>query len=177
MVQFKLSPEYESKIYLFTLVVFGFSMLLTFTTSMSRMQSVFVGKDYELLASLPIRKRDIILSKIFTLYLVELFYSLLLLVPNGILAFIMTLDFKFLLVIVLAFVSPAYSMLVALLVTALINTLIRNKKVRDIISGFSILLFFIAIIALSISGHKLIFFTEIIYDIIKNINISLNKYM
>lgn len=151
MVQFKLSPEYESKIYLFTLVVFGFSMLLTFTTSMSRMQSVFVGKDYELLASLPIRKRDIILSKIFTLYLVELFYSLLLLVPNGILASVMTLDFKFLLVIVLAFVSPAYSMLVALLVTALINTLIRNKKVRDIISGFSILLFFIAIIVLSIS--------------------------
>ena len=72
-----------------------------------------------------------------------------------------------------------------------INSLKSEIKIKDISNAFDLLLInnktintidiikysILNIIALSISGHKLIFFTEIIYDIIKNINISLNKYM
>ena len=52
--------------------------------------------------------------------------------------------------------------------------LINNKEITTVdIIKYSIL----NIVALSLSGHKLIFFTEYIYDLIKNINISLNKYI
>ena len=52
--------------------------------------------------------------------------------------------------------------------------LINNKIITttDIIKS-SIL----NIVSLSTSGHKLMFFTECIYDLIKNVNISLNKYV
>ena len=52
--------------------------------------------------------------------------------------------------------------------------LINNKLITSIdIIKASIL----NIVALSLSGHKLLFFTECIYDLIKNINISLNKFV
>ena len=52
--------------------------------------------------------------------------------------------------------------------------LINNKAINNIdIIKYCIL----DIVALSLSGHKLIFFTECIYDLIKDINISLNKYI
>ena len=52
--------------------------------------------------------------------------------------------------------------------------LINNKEITTVdIIKYSIL----NIVALSLSGHKLIFFTEYIYDLIKNVNISLNKYI
>lgn len=118
----------------FTLLAFGVAMMLTFSTSLAKMQTVFVGRDYELLSSLPIRKRDIVLSKIFSLYLVELVYSLIIFIPNSIITTILSKDLTYLLVILLSFVSPAYAMLLSLLMVSLINLLIKNKKVRDIIS-------------------------------------------
>ena len=52
--------------------------------------------------------------------------------------------------------------------------LINNKLITSIdIIKASIL----NIVALSLSGHKLLFFTECVYDLIKNINISLNKFI
>ena len=52
--------------------------------------------------------------------------------------------------------------------------LINNKEITTVdIIKYSIL----QIVVLSLSGHKLIFFTECIYDLIKDINISLNKYI
>ena len=52
--------------------------------------------------------------------------------------------------------------------------LINNKEITTVdIIKYSIL----NIVALSLSAHKLIFFTEYIYDLIKNVNISLNKYI
>ena len=72
-----------------------------------------------------------------------------------------------------------------------INSLKTEIKVKDISNAFDLFLInnkviniidiikysILNILALSISGHKLIFFTESIYGLIKNINISLNKYM
>ena len=52
--------------------------------------------------------------------------------------------------------------------------LINNKLITSIDIIKSAIL---NIVALSLSGHKLLFFTEYIYDLIKNINISLNKFV
>ena len=52
--------------------------------------------------------------------------------------------------------------------------LINNKEITSVdIIKYSIL----QIVVLSLSAHKLVFFTECIYDLIKDINISLNKYI
>ena len=139
------------KIYSLSLVFFGATTFVTFTSSISKMQTIFLGSDYDILTSLPIKKRDIVLSKIFNLYIVELAISLVVLVPNGIVNTIISSNPLFLVIIPLAFVAPAFPMLVALLVTSLIELLIKNQKVKTIIStvftfGFFIVLFAFAFI-------------------------------
>ena len=74
------------------------------------------------------------------------------------------------------------------------NTITNIKsvvKVKDISNNFDLFLInnkvlnptdiikasILNIVALSLSGHKLLFFTECIYDLIKDINISLNKFI
>ena len=74
------------------------------------------------------------------------------------------------------------------------NTITNIKseiKIKDISNNFDLFLInnklmtsidiikasILNIVALSLSGHKLLFFTECIYDLIKNINISLNKFI
>ena len=52
--------------------------------------------------------------------------------------------------------------------------LINNKLITSIDIIKSAIL---NIVTLSLSGHKLLFFTECVYDLIKNINISLNKFI
>ena len=72
-----------------------------------------------------------------------------------------------------------------------ISTLQSEIKIKDISNIFDLMLInnkvlsnidiissaILNIVAISTSGHKLIYFTECIYDLIKNINISLNKYI
>lgn len=147
------------KIYSLSLVFFGATTFVTFTSSISKMQTIFLGSDYDILTSLPIKKRDIVLSKIFNLYIVELAISLVVLVPNGIVNTIISANPLFLVIIPLAFVAPAFPMLVALLVTSLIELLIKNQKVKTIIStvftfGFFVVLFAFAFIYGFSSGNN-----------------------
>ena len=107
-------------IYTLSLLFFGATTFVTFTSSISKMQTIFLGSDYDILTSLPIKKKDIVLSKIFNLYIVELIIALVILVPNGIVSTIMTTNPLYLIIIPLAFVAPAFPMLVALFITALI---------------------------------------------------------
>ncbi len=51
-----------------TLFMGGFASILTFSTSMFKVKSIYVGKDYEILRSMPIKKSTIIAAKIINLY-------------------------------------------------------------------------------------------------------------
>lgn len=113
---------------------FVLATFMVFTSTISKMQSIFVGNDYDILASLPITKKDIVLSKIFNLYIIELLVCLIMIVPNSIILTILSGNLLFLLLLPLAFVAPAFPMLVALFITAIIELLIKNKKVKTIIS-------------------------------------------
>jgi len=139
------------QLYTLSLLFFGATTFVTFTSSISKMQTIFLGSDYDILASLPIKKRDIVLSKIFNLYIVELLIALVVLVPNGIITTIFTKNLFFLVIIPLAFVAPAFPMLVALLVTALLELLIKNQKIKTIISTVAAFSFFVAIFVFSFS--------------------------
>ena len=135
----------QDKIYTLTLLFFGATTFVTFTSSISKMQTIFLGSDYDILTSLPIKKRDIVLSKIFNLYIVELIIALVVLVPNSIVNTFMTFNFIYLLIIPLAFIAPAFSMLVALFVTALLELLIKNQKVKTVIATAATMIMLVAV--------------------------------
>ena len=63
----------ESLVYS-TILMAGLTSLLTFSTSVFKVKSIFIGKDYEMLSAMPISKNAIIASKIINLYLLELLY-------------------------------------------------------------------------------------------------------
>ncbi len=135
------------KIYTLSLTFFAAATFMTFTSSLSKMQTIFVSSDYDILSALPIKKRDIVLSKVFNLYVIELLISLVLLLPNSIVNCCFSGNFIYLLLIPLAFVAPAFPMLIALLLVALIELLIKSQKIKTIISALGTISIFIVIFA------------------------------
>lgn len=121
-------------LYTLSMVFFIASTFVVFSSAISRMQSIFLGNDYELLAAMPIRQRDIVAAKCFNLYLSELAVCLVTLLPNAVVNFCITLDYRYFVLIPLAFITPAFPMLVSLIIVALIELLIKNPKVKNIIS-------------------------------------------
>lgn len=59
------------------------TMMLLFM-SVVRTKGIFVSKDYEMLMSMPIKKREIVTERILLVYIVELAYSLPLMLPCGV---------------------------------------------------------------------------------------------
>ena len=70
-------------------VMSGFASLLALTTTIPKVKSsLFGGNDYDMLAAMPIPKKEILFVKFFSLYLVELFYTVIIILPAGIICFI-----------------------------------------------------------------------------------------
>ena len=69
-------------------VMAGFASLLALTTTIPKVKTtLFGGNDYDMLASMPIPKREILFVKFFSLYLVEFFYTVIILLPEGVVCF------------------------------------------------------------------------------------------
>ena len=64
--------EFDINLINSTVIMGVVATMMTLFTSIFKVKSIFVGKDYDLLRSMPIKKTDIVLSKIINLYLVEL---------------------------------------------------------------------------------------------------------
>ena len=139
------AAEQKENIFNLSVTFFALSTFMVFTSSISKMQSIFLGNDYDILSSLPIKKRDIVLSKIFNLYVIELLICLILIIPNSIINTVITGNLYYLVLLPLAFVAPAFPMLVALLITALMELLIKNQKAKTIISTAFTLILLVAI--------------------------------
>ena len=100
----------------------SFASLMTFVSSVNQSRSIYIGEDYDLLASLPLKRSHIIASKIFNLYLVELLFSFIFLIPNGIVVVILSgnvglMFISFLLAIIIPIVPIAMAALLSLLIT------------------------------------------------------------
>ena len=113
----------------------GVAALLTFMTTMSQARSIYIGDDYDLLTTLPIRKRDIVISKISTMYGMELLFSMIIMVPHAIVHLIMGSDISlFLISILLAFTLPIVPIAVAVLLSLLVTMATAKFKFGNIIS-------------------------------------------
>ena len=96
--------------------------LLIFMTSLSQSRSIYIGEDYDMLSALPFKKRTIVASKIITLYITEVSFSLLIMIPHGIFMFayannLTAFLFSLLLSVTIPIVPIAISVIISLLIT------------------------------------------------------------
>lgn len=93
----------------------GFSSMLALTTSILKVKNtLFGGNDYDMLAALPIAKRTIISVKFFSLYLIELLYSFILIVPATCIVLIFGCNPLILIdAVLLFFLSPVLPLMLA----------------------------------------------------------------
>lgn len=148
----------DTGIYISTTIYFAaICGFLNLSTAIMSMKNVYAGKDYELLKSMPLKKRDIVASKIVSLYLVEVFYAFAFLVPNGIVNSIFSGNaLYFLYAFIMIFFVPALPIFLASLVTFLLSAVADRFRFGNIISIILYLGLFavIFIASYSIGGTK-----------------------
>lgn len=133
-----------------TLIMGGFASVLTFSTSVFKCKSIFVGKDYEILRSMPIKKTTIIAAKIINLYIIELIYAAIIMLPNMIINFVFSMDFTYLVFgLLITLLIPALPMVLACLFSLFITLVADRYKFGNVINFILYTILFAAIIFFS----------------------------
>lgn len=129
----------------------GFASLLALTTTIPKVKTtLFGGNDYDMLAAMPIPKREILFVKFFSLYLVELFYSLIILLPAGVVCFIFDSNITHLLnTILMILLVPVFPLLLACLIGTFISVIADRYKFGNFISIFFYIIFVVLLMGSS----------------------------
>ena len=128
----------------------GVASTFVFMTSLSQARSIYIGDDYDLLCSLPIKKRDIVASKILTLYIIELGFSCLVMIPHGIVMIILAHNIScFLIALLLAFTLPMVPIAFALLLSLFVTMATARFKSANLVF---VVLYTLMVVALSMTG-------------------------
>lgn len=136
-------------IYLLALLFTITSMYILYANIFKIKSTLFDFKDYDLLMSLPIKRNIVISSKIGSLYILNLFYALIVMVP-GYLAYIRFADLPYdVLYFILIFTIPIVPILLSSIVgiiLAWLTSFIKNKNIGTYIIYISVifLAFFIS---------------------------------
>lgn len=143
---------YEAQVNLVysTLFMGGFASIISFSTSVFKVKSIYVGKDYEILRSMPIKKTTIIAAKIINLYLIELLYSAIIMLPNAIINCMFSGDFTYLFFgIFITIFIPALPMMVACLFSLFVTLVADRYKFGNVINFILYMLMFVLIMLFS----------------------------
>lgn len=93
---------------------------ITFISTMGQARGIYIGDDYDMLSALPLRKRDIVGAKVMMLYLSELLFSLLIMIPHAIMLMVFAKEMTLgLTAVLLAFTLPIFPILIAVLLSLL----------------------------------------------------------
>ena len=113
-----------------TIILFAaLTSMLTFVSSINQSKSIYIGDDYDLLITLPLKKSHIVASKIITLYTIELLFSLAILIPNGIMLMVLAHDAVLMLIsFMLAFLIPVVPIAIAALISLGLTLLTARFK-------------------------------------------------
>lgn len=143
----KSKDEYVNLIYSMA----GIYSLVVITSNILRAKgTLFGGNDYDLLASLPIPKRSIIFSKIISLYIVQLFYSIIFILPSAIIAFIYSFNFIFLIIGLLVVIfTPIIPLFISAILGTFIGIISDRFKFSNILSIFFYIVFICIIMYIS----------------------------
>ncbi len=131
--------------------------MLSLFSGINQSKGIFIGKDYDLLSSLPIRKRDIIASKVINLYLVELLYSVIIIIPASVVLFLISNDYNLLIVgILLAIFVSAFPLVISILFAFLTSLLSDKFKYGNILNIIFYVILFAGLFSMSflISSSK-----------------------
>ena len=135
-----------------TILFASVASALTLFSGINQARGIFIGKDYDMLNSLPLAKRTIIGAKVINLYLVELLYSSIIMIPHGVVAYALTGNTKILAsALILALVISAFPMVIALIFSFITLAIASKFKYGNIVS--------IIIYALFLGGMFVLSFT------------------
>ena len=122
----------------------GVTSLLVFMSAINQARGIYIGDDYDLLSSLPIRKHDIVASKVIALYLTELGFAALIMIPHAVMLIAMTQNVAlFLTALLLAFTLPIVPIAIAVVVSLFITMATARFRYANIV----ITVFYTAFIA------------------------------
>ena len=129
----------------------GFASLLALTTTIPKVKSsLFGGNDYDMLAAMPIPKKEILFVKFFSLYLVELFYTVIIILPAGIICFIFDNSLVYLLnTLLMLFLVPVFPLLLACLIGTFISVIADRSRFGNVISILFYLVFVVVLFSTS----------------------------
>lgn len=131
----------------------GFASLLALTTTIPKVKTtLFGGNDYDMLAAMPIPKREILFVKFFSLYLVEFFYTVIIVLPAGIMCFIFDNSIVYLInTLLMLFLVPVCPLLLACLVGTFISVIADRSKFGNFISIIFYLAFIVVVFSITMS--------------------------
>lgn len=143
--------EAQTKVINVLYAMSGFASLLALTTTIPKVKvTLFGGNDYDMLAALPIPKREILFVKFFSLYLIEFFYTFIIIIPACIISFIFDQNIiYFIHTAVMLFLIPIFPLLIACLVGTLISIISDRTRFGNIITMFFYAIFLIVIMCSS----------------------------
>lgn len=133
------------------IIMQAFATFMIFVQLIIATKKIFIGKDYDMLESMPIKKSTIVLAKFINLYLVGLFFSFGLLLPANIVCGIFSKDYWY-------YIKAIFDVLLVpvfpLLLSALLSTIFsfisaKSKKFSNIIDFIFNLLTILGIFAIS----------------------------
>lgn len=139
-------------------LMLGMCALVAFIFSFYSTSSVlYGGKDYDLLASIPIKKKDILLSKFIYIYAVDAVITLLVMlgatafyaVNVAVLTFLETLK-----IIILTFTAPLVPIVLSVFVGVLVTVVSAQFRRRNLVQTVLLSLVLIGIFAISLSGME-----------------------
>ena len=130
----------------------GLTSIMSLFPAIMRIKAIFIGKDYDMLSSMPIKKRDIITSKLVSMYLTELIYSVLLLLPVTVLSFYYSKDATYLLggLLLILFI-PTFPLAIASILSIFLSFIADRSKYSNIISIIAYMTFFTIIMYFSMN--------------------------
>ena len=129
---------------LFGIIFMIVNMFIIFSNIFKIKSVLFDFKDYDLLFSLPIKRNTILLSKLFSLYLLNLLYTVIFMIPAFV-AYIKFLSFdNTLIYFLLIFIVPIVPLVISIIIGIMLS-FFTSKFINKTIGGYIMYILIIAI--------------------------------
>ena len=130
---------------LIAIMMTGSSLATLFTTIYKTRVTLFGFKDYDIVMSMPVKTKTVVRSRMVMIYLMNIAFSLVLMVPAGIVyGVFMSVTFKFyLLLLLLIFFIPLIPSVIGTIIgviIALVSSLFRHKNLFETFITFGIII-------------------------------------
>ena len=138
-------------------MITALSLLVFFTMLFRAGSSIYGGRDYDAVMSMPVPVSGIVASRIIPLYLASLLYSFILLLPSGVVYtfFVPVGAAYWITLVLLVFLTPVVPLSLGLLIGALIAYIAVRFKKKNMVSSVLSLVLFIVIMSVSMNASNL----------------------